>query len=106
VGEEQFYKLVSLEPESEWVTADLRINSTNPRIEEINLTTRESGVFQIQYFYEKGKYPIRTEISFVTEKFSIPLKFMGKSDGSELTNTKGKVSGKITLNIISFEEFE
>ncbi len=106
VGEEQFYKLVSLEPESEWVTADLRINSTNPRIEEISLTTRESGVFQIKYFYEKGKYPIRTEISFVTEKFSIPMKFMGKSDGSELTNTKGKVSGKITLNIISFEEFD
>lgn len=106
VGEEQFYKLVSLEPESEWVTADLRIKTNDPRIEEINLTTRESGVFQIQYFYEKGKYPIRTEISFVTEKFSIPLKFMGKSDGSELTNTKGKVSGKITLNIISLEEFE
>jgi hypothetical protein len=106
VGEEQFYKLVSLEAESEWVTADLRINTTDPRIEEINLTTRESGVFQIHYLYEKGKYPVRTEISFVTEKFSIPLKFMGKSDGSELTNTKGKVSGKITLNIISFEEFE
>lgn len=103
---EEFYKLVSLEPESEWVTADLRINTIEARIEEIKLTTRESGVFQIQYYYEKGKYPVRTEISFVTEKFSIPLKFMGKSDDSEVADMKGKVSGKITLNILSFEEFK
>jgi hypothetical protein len=101
----QFYKLVSLDPKSDWVTADIKIYTKDLRIDEINLTTRESGVFQINHYYEKGKYPVRTEISFVTDKFSIPLKFLGKSDNTEPKTTDGKVKGKVILVFTKFEIF-
>ncbi|MFZ4548444.1 MAG: hypothetical protein ACOYN4_13445, partial [Bacteroidales bacterium] len=101
----QFYKLVSLDPKSDWVTADIKIYTLDLRIEEINLTTRESGVFLINHFYGKGKYPVRTEISFVTDKFSIPLKFMGKADVSKAKETDGKVKGKIILSFTKLEVF-
>jgi hypothetical protein len=104
-GNYQFYKLVSLDPKSDWVTADIKIYTKDLRIEEINLTTRESGVFLINHFYGKGKYPDRTEISFVTDKFSIPLKFMGKADVTEVKTTDGKVKGKIILVFTKFEVF-
>jgi len=104
-GNYQVYKLVSLDPKSDWVTADLKIYVKDPRIEEINLTTRESGVFLINHFYGKGKYPVRTEINFATDKFSIPLKFMGKSNVSEARETNGKVNGKIILSFTKFEVF-
>jgi len=104
-GNFQVYKLVSLDPKSDWVTADLKIYTKDLRIDEINLTTRESGVFQINHFYGKGKYPVRTEISFVTDKFSLPLKFLGKSDNSAPKTTDGKVKGKITLVFTKFEVF-
>jgi hypothetical protein len=101
----QFYKLVSLDPKSDWVTADIKIYTKDLRIDEINLTTRESGVFLIHHFYSKGKYPERTEINFTTDKFSIPLKFMGKSDVNDAKETDGKVKGKITLLFTKFEIF-
>lgn len=104
-GNYQFYKLVSLDPKSDWVTADIKIYTRDPRIEEINLTTRESGVFLISHFYGKGKYPYRSEISFVTDKFSIPLKFMGKTDVTDVKTTDGKVNGKIILVFTKFEVF-
>lgn len=104
-GNYQIYKLVSLDPKSDWVTADIKIYTKDLRIDEINLTTRESGVFIINHFYDKGKYPVRTEINFATDKFSIPLKFMGKSNVSEARETNGKVNGKIILTFTKFEVF-
>jgi len=104
-GNYQFYKLVSLDPKSDWVTADIKIYTKDLRIDEINLTTRESGVFLINHFYGKGKYPDRTEISFVTDKFSIPLKFLGKTDASKVKETDGKVKGKIILTFTKLEVF-
>lgn len=101
----QYYKLVSLDSKSDWVTADLKILSKDPRIDEINLTTRESGVFQINHFYAKGKYPERTEINFTTDKFSIPLKFLGKADDKGAIEKDGKVQGKITLTFSKFVTF-
>src|SRR3970282_1048989 len=47
-GDLKLYKLVSLDPKSDWVTADLKISKANLRIDEINLTTKESGVYLIK----------------------------------------------------------
>ena len=104
-GEFQTFKLVSLTPSCDWITADLKVNMTERRIEEVNLTTRESGSFLIKYFYGKGNYPERSEISFSTDKFSIPLKFLGKSDFSTIKDPKGKVQGKIILEFSRFVVF-
>ncbi len=96
------YKLVSLDPKSDWVTADLKISKANLRIDEINLTTRESGVYLIKHSYGKGVFPTATEISFLTNRFNIPLKFLGKSNIKNIKDKDGKVKGKIFLRFINF----
>jgi hypothetical protein len=96
-GDIQSFKLVSLDPDCDWITADIKVNTKEIRIDEINLTTRDAGAFLITHFYGNSKYPDRSEISFATDKFSLPLKFMGKSDFSKARDSGGKVTGKITL---------
>ena len=96
------YKLVSLDPKSDWVTADLKISKANLRIDEINLTTKESGVYLIKHSYGKGVFPTATEIIFLTNKFNIPLKFLGKSNIKNIKDKDGKVKGKIFLRFTNF----
>lgn len=97
------YKLVSLDPKSDWVTADLKISKANLHIDEINLTTKESGVYLIKHSYRNGVFPTETEISFLTNKFNIPLKFFGKSNIKNIKDKTGKVKGKILLKFTNFK---
>lgn len=101
-GDLWLYKLVSLDPKSDWVTADLKISKANLHIDEINLTTKESGVYLIKHSYGKGVFPTLTEISFLTNKFNIPLKFLGKSNIKNIKDKDGKVKGKIVLKFTNF----
>jgi hypothetical protein len=101
-GDLKTYKLVSLDPKSDWVTADLKISKANLRIDEINLTTKESGVYLIKHSYGKGVFPTETEISFLTHKFNLPLKFLGKSNIKNIKDKDGKVKGKIFLKFSNF----
>nr|WP_315145116.1 hypothetical protein [uncultured Flavobacterium sp.] len=96
------YKLVSLDPKSDWVTADLKISKASLHIDEINLTTKESGVYLIKHSYGKGVFPTTTEINFLTNKFNIPLKFLGKSNIKNIKDKEGKVKGKIFLRFTNF----
>jgi len=102
-GGSMSYKLVSLDPKSDWVTADLKISKANLHIDEINLTTKESGVYLIKHSYGKGIFPMATEISFLTNKFNIPLKFLGKSNIKNVKDKEGKVKGKIFLKFTNFK---
>jgi hypothetical protein len=102
-GDLSRYKLVSLDPKSDWVTADLKISKSNLRIDEINLTTKESGMYLIKHFYGKGVFPTATEISFFTNKFNVPLKFLGKSNIKNIKDKDGKVKGKIVLKFSNFK---
>ncbi|HWS60452.1 MAG TPA: hypothetical protein VN182_05945 [Flavobacterium sp.] len=97
------YKLVSLDPKSDWVTADIKILKANLQIDEINLTTKETGVYLIKHSYGNGVFPIATEISFLTNKFNVPLKFIGKSSIKEVKDKDGKVKGKIFLKFTNFK---
>jgi hypothetical protein len=99
------YKLVSLDPKSDWVTADLKLLTSDPRIDELNITTRKAGEFLIKHSYKNGNYPVKSEISFETDRMNIPLKFMGKSDFSDVKDSANLVSGKIILEFIEFEVF-
>jgi len=101
-GDLEFYKLVSLDPKSDWVTADLKISKANLRIDEINLTTKESGVYLMKHSYGNGVFPTATEISFLTNRFNIPLKFLGKSNIKNIKDKEGKVKGKIFLRFTNF----
>jgi hypothetical protein len=102
-GDLMRYKLVSLDTKSDWVTADLKISKANLHIDEINLTTKETGVYLIKHSYGKGIFPTATEISFLTNKFNIPLKFLGKSSIKNIKDKDGKVKGKIFLKFTDFK---
>ena len=102
-GGSMSYKLVSLDPKSDWVTADLKISKANLHIDEINLTTKESGVYLIKHSYGKGVFPMATEIIFLTNKFNVPLKFLGKSNIKNVKDKDGKVKGKIVLKFTNFK---
>lgn len=105
IGDIQTFKVVSLDPGSDWITADLKVNMKVMRIDEINLATRESGSFLISHFYGIGNYPDRTEIGFSTDKFSIPLKVLGKFETSGMKDANGRVSGRIILEFKKFTAF-
>lgn len=97
------YKIISLDSKSDWVTADMKISKTNLHIDEINLTTKESGTYIIKHSYGKGVFPTTTEISFLTNKLNIPLKFLGKSNIKNIKDKDGKVKGKILLKFTNFK---
>ncbi len=92
------YKMVSLDQKSDWVTADIVVSIQDPRIESMLLTTRKNGDFDISHHYGDGPYPIRTQVQFESERFSIPLKFMGKKELIPEELEGKNVSGKIVIS--------
>lgn len=96
------YKLVSMNPKSDWVTADIKILKEQSRIDEINLITKDSGEYLIKHSYTSGNYPSTTEISFWTSRLNIPLKFLGKSSLNKVKDKDGKIKGKIFLKFSDF----
>jgi hypothetical protein len=97
------YKLVSLDPKSDWITADVKIFKTQNRIDEINLTTKESGEYHLKHTYTNQKFPSSTEILFWTNKLNIPLKFLGKTNLKSVKDKDGKVKGQIVLKFYDFQ---
>ncbi len=92
-----WYKLVSLNPKSDWVTADLKVFRSDPRIDELILTTRSHGEFHIFHQYGQVAYPIQSDIHFESDRFSIPLKFLGKGEPIPKELEGEKIQGKIVL---------
>jgi hypothetical protein len=96
------YKLVSMDPKSDWVTADIKILKEQNRIDEINLITKDSGEYIIKHSYTSGSFPSATQISFWTNRLNIPLKFLGKSSLNKVKDKDGKIKGKIFLKFSGF----
>jgi hypothetical protein len=96
------YKLVSMNPKSDWVTADLKILKKQNRIDEINLITKDSGEYFIIHSYSSGNFPSSTEINFWTSRLNIPLKFLGKTSLNKVKDKDGKIKGKIFLKFSDF----
>ena len=96
------YKLVSMDPKSDWVTADIKIMKEQSRIDEINLITKDSGEYLIKHSYASDNFPSATEISFWTSRLNIPLKFLGKSSLNKVKDKDGKIKGKILLKYSGF----
>lgn len=92
------YKVVSLDPESDWVTADLRICRSDKRIYYMDIFTKEFGSFQVRHRYKNAMLPVQSIISFEAEALKLPLKFMGRGQAEEIpTDANGKVKGRVIL---------
>jgi hypothetical protein len=82
-GDYLVYKLVSLDPSSDWITADIMFDPQALLIYESVVNTRKHGTFTTLNQYGSGAYPTRTEVSFEVRKFSLPLKFIGGEQNAE-----------------------
>ena len=96
-GKNSVYKLVSLDPESDWITADIEFDQDTYRIHKADVNTRKNGTFQTVHRYGNSRFPQETEIRFEVKEFKLPLKFIGGEQtienwGKEAGNKKGTVT--------------
>ncbi len=92
------YKLVSLDNNSKWVTADITFDDTTFQIYETVINTRRQGSFKAVHTYQESKYPTKSVITFEVKKFKMPLKFIGrKEELSSFPKKDENVLGEIIL---------
>jgi len=98
-GNNLAYKLVSLDPKSDWITADIIFDENSYVIYRSTVNTRKFGSFQADHSYKENIYPFRSIITFDVKKFKIPLKFIGREQGvaSSIPDKEKNIQGKITL---------
>jgi hypothetical protein len=92
----RIYKLVSLDEKSDWITADLEFDEQTLLVSKATINTRKFGTFEVYNTYTNKRYPSKTKITFNIKKFTLPLKFIGRTDKtfSKLKDdeiTEGKV---------------
>ncbi len=63
-GEFRVYKLVALDPASDWITADIVFDPEENLIYESVVNTRKHGTFTTLNEYDGMDYPSRTEVIF------------------------------------------
>ena len=92
------YKLVALDPKSDWITADLWLAPGSYQILRTEVSTKSHGSFSTENSYEEAELPVETIISFEVKAFKLPLKFIG---GSQSEFKKQKLEegqmGKVVL---------
>lgn len=97
-GENLSYKLVSLDPKAEWITADILFNENTLLINKYAISTKKHGTFNVQNEFSDNMYPSKSIVTFNIEKFKLPLKFIGRNEPSKpSTNEEENVVGTITL---------
>ncbi len=97
-GKNMVYKLVSLDPSADWITADIVLDPEALLIYESVVNTRKHGTFTTVNQYDSGDYPSRTEVSFEVKKFNLPLKFIGSEQSREVSkDTDEEVKGTVIL---------
>jgi hypothetical protein len=97
-GDTALYKIVSLNSESDWVTADVKIYRPDKRIYFMDIFTKEYGSFKVRHRYGQTVMPTVSVITFEAEAFKLPVKFLGRGNAEDLpTDKDGKVRGRVTL---------
>lgn len=98
-GSNMVYKLVALDPASDWITADITFDPDKDLIYESVVNSRRHGTFTTLNQYDGQDYPSRTEVTFEAKKFKLPLKFIGgQQTGDSMTDMDEDIQGKVILN--------
>lgn len=95
-GDTNLYKLVAIDPESDWVTADLHVLSTLNRIEKMTIQSKENGEYTVLHSYGKHHFPIKSVVQFKIDEFKLPMQMMTRAKKSE-PQPEGPITGTITL---------
>jgi hypothetical protein len=99
-GDTIYYKVVSLDKKTDWVTVDMTVVRSEARIYAMLISTRKNGEYLVRNSYgpESDFFPEQTEISFEAMPLKLPLKFLGNQEGVELLSDKNEpVTGKVLL---------
>lgn len=96
-------KLVSLEPESDWITADLIFTKSDLLIHQLILNTKENGQFIIDNFYHTSGKPDYTIVAFEILNKKLPLRFLGRQNIKPALSADETSKGKIKLTYIDFQ---
>lgn len=97
-GDNLIYKLVSLDAQSDWITADITFNQRTYQIYESTISTRKYGEFHTLNTYKNNIYPSTSVIVFNIKKFKVPLRFIGRQEsGYKQSDEDKNGQGKITL---------
>ena len=93
------YKLVSLDQNSDWITADIEFDEQTLLIYKSVINTRKFGAFHIEHTYSNGyMFPETSVIMFNAKKFKMPLKFIGRTEGVPADQSRDEeIQGKVTL---------
>ena len=98
-GHNLVYKLVSLDANSDWITADLVFDESSFLIYESVVNTRKFGTFTSLHTYSDHLYPDRSEVTFDVKKMKLPLKFIGSEQRTGNFPAKDEnVKGRIILS--------
>jgi hypothetical protein len=96
-------KLVSLEPESDWITADLIFTKSDLLIHQLILNTKENGQFIINNTYLTSGKPEYTIVAFEILNKKLPLRFLGRQNIKPALSADETSKGKIKLTYINFQ---
>jgi len=100
------YKLVSLEEESDWITADILFTYHDYRIHRLLINTRDNGQFYIYHSYDEMGLPKTTKIEFEIKNTKLPLRFLGRQDKIFEIDTEMVSKGAVMLKYQKFEFIE
>ncbi|TFG75247.1 MAG: hypothetical protein E4H26_06430 [Flavobacteriales bacterium] len=103
------YKVINVIPDddhAEYTIAKILLDTTNLRIVESEINTRNEGSFRLQLFYNgsQSALPDRVEITFELQKLRLPFNFFGKDtqiDRQELRSLEEK-KGTIILRLTDY----
>ena len=98
-GTKRVYKLVSLDEQSDWITADIEFDEISLLVGKATINTRKFGSFNVLNSYDGLKYPSKTEINFNLKKFKLPIKFLGRAEASYTDSGEQEITeGKVYLS--------
>lgn len=95
-------KLVSLDPTSDWITADVNYTKSNFLIHRLVLNTKENGQFDIRNFYRTSGIPNYTLINFEVWNKKLPIKFLGRQVSKQKLSKDGTTKGSVKLTYLDF----
>lgn len=104
--ENHLLRIVPLGKKPEVVLATWWIDTENYLITRNESTLRKGGNFTVDFIYGDPGIPLPTQMTFSieVEKFSIPLKFIGKAEGMEIDRDKMKEDsrGKVYIRFSNY----
>ncbi len=99
-------RIVPMGKNPDVILATWWISKGSMRISRNTTNTKDQGSFTIDFKYQDNEFPLPTEMvfSFEIEKLSLPLKFIGKSQGMEFDRDKmGEVDeGKVYVRFSNY----